>query len=529
MQLIHALTAGIKGAENGTVDIFKRGTSTYATYYTDFEGTTAVTPTAAVSLDSNGRLEAYVNEVVDCRCKNSSGSVVVTFTEGEASSAVEVRSQSFTGTHYVTAASAAGNPTDLQAALNLWKDNAGDVDWKVEGATPTQLYNQTYTKAENVKRHGALGDGSSDDSTAVAAAISALSSGGVVFFPPGTYKITSALSVPQNVSLVGAGAECTAISMDHESNKIITTTGTATHYFTVIEGLRIVMGQANSSAHIDIATAVNLLVRNCTIGDSSFSDGDLISDASVAATLICENCDFVMGSTTSRGINMTSTTGRSIISRCTFRPLSSASNPCVRANDCHVLGCTFNPSGTGLGTADLLQTDGNAVVVGNRFVESTGTINAIKISSIGAADEFFENDNTFGASLTAYSYTATDGQRIVLGSRVGRTTEVTDDTAAVTLAADQYESIVLNRTADQAQVISANRAPPGSKFILMIRRIQAGAFTQPTFATHFRTSGAVAVPDLSADMRIFVAEEFAAAPAGSLEWTQINTKIDVTV
>lgn len=46
----------------------------------------------------------------------------------------------------------------------------------------------------NVKNYGALGDGSTDDTTAINLAISA-ASGKVVFFPAGTYKISSTLSI----------------------------------------------------------------------------------------------------------------------------------------------------------------------------------------------------------------------------------------------------------------------------------------------------------------------------------------------
>ncbi len=68
----------------------------------------------------------------------------------------------------------------------------------------------------NVKAYGAVGDGSTDDTTAINNAIAALgANGGVVYFPPGTYKITSTIylgdgsaggvSTQQMIRLVGAG------------------------------------------------------------------------------------------------------------------------------------------------------------------------------------------------------------------------------------------------------------------------------------------------------------------------------------
>ena len=55
----------------------------------------------------------------------------------------------------------------------------------------------------NVKDYGAVGDDSHDDTTNIQNAINAASLGGVIFFPTSTYKITSALSLPKGISLLG--------------------------------------------------------------------------------------------------------------------------------------------------------------------------------------------------------------------------------------------------------------------------------------------------------------------------------------
>ena len=61
----------------------------------------------------------------------------------------------------------------------------------------------------NAKAFGAVGDGSTDDTTAIQAAISAANtSGGTIFFPPGTYKITSTISTQgyTNLHFVGGNS-----------------------------------------------------------------------------------------------------------------------------------------------------------------------------------------------------------------------------------------------------------------------------------------------------------------------------------
>ena len=58
----------------------------------------------------------------------------------------------------------------------------------------------------NVKDHGATGDGTTDDRAAILAAITAVATGGEVYFPPGTYAVTSAWTVSKSVRLRGRSA-----------------------------------------------------------------------------------------------------------------------------------------------------------------------------------------------------------------------------------------------------------------------------------------------------------------------------------
>src|SRR5438105_5288728 len=70
----------------------------------------------------------------------------------------------------------------------------------------------TNGKVANVMEFGAKADGVADDTTAINAALTAASSGGAVFVPPGTYKVAGTLVVPANVSFYGAGKGSELIS-----------------------------------------------------------------------------------------------------------------------------------------------------------------------------------------------------------------------------------------------------------------------------------------------------------------------------
>jgi len=72
----------------------------------------------------------------------------------------------------------------------------------------------------NVRWFGATGNGTSDDTSAINAAISACPSGGEIYFPAGTYRITSTLTITANdITLLGAkfkstinAVSCTAVT-----------------------------------------------------------------------------------------------------------------------------------------------------------------------------------------------------------------------------------------------------------------------------------------------------------------------------
>ncbi|MDR9793616.1 glycosyl hydrolase family 28-related protein [Aeribacillus pallidus] len=80
----------------------------------------------------------------------------------------------------------------------------------------------------NVKEFGVKGDGTTDDTTAIQAAIDSVPPNGVIFFPRGTYKITSALKL-KNRRLIGSGVSSTFIIQYTDSEAVIKVNGQATY------------------------------------------------------------------------------------------------------------------------------------------------------------------------------------------------------------------------------------------------------------------------------------------------------------
>jgi parallel beta-helix repeat protein len=113
---------------------------------------------------------------------------------------------------------------------NLYTDIA-------EGALATPaLWNDRFNALRkgdvfNVKSYGAVGDGTTNDATAIQLAVTAAAvSGGTVLFPPATYKVNSQLTGAANVRLLGYGAtiDFSAFADATAFFKVEGTDGTAT-------------------------------------------------------------------------------------------------------------------------------------------------------------------------------------------------------------------------------------------------------------------------------------------------------------
>jgi hypothetical protein len=93
-------------------------------------------------------------------------------------------------------------------SINLGHANTWTAVQQFNAAT----YFQSGSPWADVKAFGALGNNSNDDTTAIRNAITQVgTTGGVVNFPPGAYKITGTLTIPSGVILRGINITATSI------------------------------------------------------------------------------------------------------------------------------------------------------------------------------------------------------------------------------------------------------------------------------------------------------------------------------
>jgi hypothetical protein len=88
-------------------------------------------------------------------------------------------------------------PSQTGNASKVLGTNGTTAAWQHEGAPYF-----------NVRNYGAVGDGTTDDRNAIAAAITALDAagGGVLFFPAGNFKMNSSITITNPIRILGVGA-----------------------------------------------------------------------------------------------------------------------------------------------------------------------------------------------------------------------------------------------------------------------------------------------------------------------------------
>lgn len=141
-------------------------------------------------------------------------------------------------------------PTDIasQTELNTHAALTTSAHGGIVADTDSRL-------AISVKDQGAVGDGSTDDTTAFTAAATALTSasGGTLIIPPGTYILNDDLALPSNTHVIGYGQPTLKVKASSTSNPLLLGVGSSESDITV-EGITFDGNRSNITSTNNLIT-----------------------------------------------------------------------------------------------------------------------------------------------------------------------------------------------------------------------------------------------------------------------------------
>lgn len=536
MHLITPLACGVAGAEDGSVNIYVRGSGTRAQIWTSFEADGATIPTAPTPLDANGGATIYVDQVVDVRVYDSTGTLVREFTDGQAAPNTEVISQSFTGIDYETGVSGASKPVDLGTVLDLWKTSAGALDFEVlVSGVSTSLESAMGVVSGlfyNVKdpAYDAKGTGSADDTSAIQDAINAAeaANGGIVFFPPGIYKITSALTMGTRVSLMGAGANASRILRDHGSNHALSYASAISTNEVFVQDLMFYDNQNNSGDVLHVTVDIKIVVSRCKFGSGTTTRGKIVGATDAGAHIHLDRCLITMGDDSATQVCDVASMFTMTHCQVTVGSASTGTVVRVTGTNSRIIGNYFDCSAN-TGSAEVVgfyhasQTTGTRICAHNHFTDAaSGTIKAMNFTRPG----FSEFGNSFGSTYdgtTAKPYGAfsnvtasATAQDIGLYSRIGRTYIIASDAAEVDPSPGVFGTIVISRTTSTNQIIGLNPPFGPGEFTLMYTNGAAAPIAAVTLTT---AEGLASFAIVNGTTSVF---KFQAFYSGSWRWAYVS-------
>jgi len=320
-------------------------------------------------------------------------------------------------------ASSGPNPFNNGDAVSLMFTRNGDKgDQGIQGdfdittnqtITGIKTFNQGKlrdkgTYVYDVKAYGAVGDGVTDDTTAVQSVITAISStGGIVFFPPGTYIFGSALDLKatHNVILRGQGGR-SAGAGDASILKWTGSTG-ATNFI-----------DARSSLGLEIA---DLQI----VTDSSAFTGrmiDLRLNTTGGAYTKLKNL-YIGGNThySATGLDLSNTT-RVFVESCAFYQLATCItgkvNNADNSNQVRIQDCGFNQSPV------AIHNPGQAWIISSCCFEGSagGVANAVDHGAGILAEGLIIEGNWTGDTTSGTQFTVAGEGITIQGNWIGATT-----------------------------------------------------------------------------------------------------------
>lgn len=505
MHPIEPLISGVTGCESGRAELTNFSTGQSATWYTDFEGTDA--QTGNVTLDANGGATVYVNELTRVKVFDSAGTEKRSFVAAASANAIEYIGQSFTGTEYNGTATGTSKPTTLQSILDLvftrYGNTANAIDWNIDnGGTkediPTALGNLWPVFNVTASGYDAEGDGIADDQNNIQSAIDDANAAGAgyVYFPKGTYRIASTLTLKAGVILVGEGMGDTIIEIDNASNAAAFTINGQANPEDGPNGMRdlqIRSVQNNSTALLNWSgTSGHRFHAERVFLDGVKSTGDLVTITATSGVMRFVECRFEAAVTGSDIVDSAILIqgGRVLFESCDFVitvATYSSTVAMLEGGGLFCRDCLFDMATVSSGTViAFLPEDTGGVAygaaVGCEFRAASGsTSTAIGQVSLGSTGLFYEAGNLFDADVDTWITTpsaAAEGPGMSSMDREGRAYAV-DTTSETTENVDteRYAGILVNHTANVGGILTISTTKLGKmhgQTLTIVYRNQTG-------------------------------------------------------
>ncbi len=313
----------------------------------------------------------------------------------------------------------------------------------------------------NVMQYGAKGDNSTDDATALAAAVAALpATGGILFFPPGrTFLCSTTLNFSGKANVIIQGHGGRSAGAGTASRLIYTGGGSGSFlnfqstFGTVIRDIQITHNGSFTGNMVDIRNTGSgdpsySIITNCYIGGNSSNRTSVLVNLDKATRVCIDNCAFYDAAVCVIGKSVNANYSNQV----TIRNCGFNTSPVAIKNPDQawtVLGCVFEGSAAGVAgamthdvgvvcagltvmgcwTGDI--TSGTQFVVAGKAITFQGnwigatTANGINVDEI--TNGLIIEGNHFQSATTAvtvFSSGSNTGQRILHNSYSGVTTKL---------------------------------------------------------------------------------------------------------
>ena len=181
-----------------------------------------------------------------------------------------------------------------------WANRAGGIASNVSitatGSTGARTLADRFADIINVKDYGAKGDGTTDDTAAIQAAITA-ADGHVVFFPIGVYIVNGGLTVSDSCEITGYGATIKQMTQASEYTLMVSSADVTIKDINFVNNSKQVGFASDASRQVDHCIKTTAGADNLTISGCSFSGfrGCVVpttGNSGLIKNLTVENCTF---------------------------------------------------------------------------------------------------------------------------------------------------------------------------------------------------------------------------------------------